>query len=243
MPWIKKGPGIAGPFLCAQLGDPYGLDCLTLPETHLPNALDLLVFGVPYFSLKAAGSPFRSVQQDFAALIVVSTRAAAAAFAVMETQLPKAFRCFGPVPYVTANAVGSGERSLRLTACVGIALFGQEFDVGPEAVLVNADIAMYEAKEAGRDPSRLTATNQLAIYVGRNREETEKDMRQWLSTEWDTAAWSESTIEHAIHGSAEQCIEQLRAHVKTGVNRIILIPYRYQPAQVERIAKEVMAKL
>jgi len=40
----QKGPGIAGPFLCAQLGDPYGLDCLTLPETHLPNALDLLAF-------------------------------------------------------------------------------------------------------------------------------------------------------------------------------------------------------
>jgi EAL domain-containing protein (putative c-di-GMP-specific phosphodiesterase class I) len=34
---------------------------------------------------------------------------------------------------------------------VGVALFGQGFDVGPEAVLVNADIAMYEAKEAGRD--------------------------------------------------------------------------------------------
>ena len=58
------------------------------------------------------------------------------------------------------------------------------------------------AREAGRDPSKLTATNQLAIYVGRNRAETEKDMRHWLSTEWDTAAWSESTIEHAIHGSA-----------------------------------------
>src|SRR5205814_1261343 len=66
------------------------------------------------------------------------------------------------------------------------------------------------AKEAGRDPSKLTATNQLAIYVGRNRAETEKDMRHWLSTEWDTAAWSESTIEHAIQGSAEECIEQLR---------------------------------
>ena len=47
----------------------------------------------------------------------------------------------------------SSERSLRLTACVGIALFGQEFDVAHEAVLVNADIAMYEAKEAGRDRS------------------------------------------------------------------------------------------
>ncbi len=99
------------------------------------------------------------------------------------------------------------------------------------------------ARDAGRDPSALTATNQLAIYVGWNRAETEKDMRQWLSTEWDTAAWSESTIEHAIHGSADECVEQLRAHVKTGVNRIILIPYRYAPEQVERVAKEVLPKL
>jgi len=45
----------------------------------------------------------------------------------------------------------SSERSLRLTACVGVAMFGQDYDVSAEAVLVNADIAMYEAKEAGRD--------------------------------------------------------------------------------------------
>ena len=40
-----------------------------------------------------------------------------------------------------------------------------------------------------------------------------------------------------------ECVEQLRAHVATGVNRIILIPYRYQPEQVERIAKEVLPRL
>jgi alkanesulfonate monooxygenase len=99
------------------------------------------------------------------------------------------------------------------------------------------------AREAGRDPTKLTATNQLAVYVGRSREETTADMRKWLSTEWDTAAWSESTIDHAVHGSVSECIEQLRAHVRTGVHRIILIPYRYQPEQVERIAKEVLPKL
>ncbi|HUG38623.1 MAG TPA: TIGR03619 family F420-dependent LLM class oxidoreductase [Candidatus Limnocylindrales bacterium] len=99
------------------------------------------------------------------------------------------------------------------------------------------------AREAGRDPATLTATNQLAVYVGESREQTAADMRQWLSTEWDVAAWSESTIEHAIHGSARECIEQLRAHVATGVHRIILIPYRYQPEQVERIAKEVLPAL
>jgi probable F420-dependent oxidoreductase len=99
------------------------------------------------------------------------------------------------------------------------------------------------ARGAGRDPAGLTSTNQLAVYVGASRDQTAADMRHWLSTEWDTAAWSESTIEHAIHGSPEECVAQLRAHVKTGVDRIILIPYRYQPEQVERIAKEVLPRL
>ncbi|PWU22781.1 MAG: LLM class F420-dependent oxidoreductase [Candidatus Rokuibacteriota bacterium] len=99
------------------------------------------------------------------------------------------------------------------------------------------------AAAAGRDPATLTATNQLAIYVGTSRDETAADMRQWLSTEWDVAAWSESTIEHAIHGSVAECVAQLRAHIATGVDRLILIPYRYQPGQVERIAKEVLPAL
>jgi probable F420-dependent oxidoreductase len=99
------------------------------------------------------------------------------------------------------------------------------------------------AREAGRDPGTLSSTNQLAVYVGASRAQTAEDMRHWLSTEWDTAAWSESTIEHAIHGSPEECVAQLKAHVATGVDRIILIPYRYQPEQVERIAKEVLPRL
>ena len=68
-------------------------------------------------------------------------------------------------------------------------------------------------------------------------------MRHWLQTEWDVAAWSESTIEHAIRGSVEECVEQLRAHVRRACDRMILIPYRYEPEQVERIAKEVLPKL
>src|SRR3954447_18429593 len=58
----------------------------------------------------------------------------------------------GIVSAVRGQSVAmSAERSLRLTACVGVALFGQDYDVSHEAALVNADIAMYEAKEAGRD--------------------------------------------------------------------------------------------
>src|SRR5689334_22883890 len=99
------------------------------------------------------------------------------------------------------------------------------------------------AREAGRDPKTLTGTNQLAILVGASRAETEEPMRRWLSTEWDVAAWSESTIEHAIRGNVKECIEQLRAHVASGVDRLILIPYRYDPAQVEIIAREIVPAL
>src|SRR5712664_4989529 len=99
------------------------------------------------------------------------------------------------------------------------------------------------AREAGRDPKTLTGTNQLAILVGKSRAETEAPMRQWLSTEWDVAAWSESTIEHAIRGGVKECVEQLRAHGASGVDRLILIPYRYQPEQVEIIAKEILPAL
>jgi alkanesulfonate monooxygenase len=99
------------------------------------------------------------------------------------------------------------------------------------------------AREAGRDPNTLTGTNQLAILVGKSRAETEAPMRQWLQTEWDVAAWSESTIDHAIRGSAAECVEQLKAHVASGVDRIILIPYRYEAEQVEIIAKEILPAL
>jgi alkanesulfonate monooxygenase len=99
------------------------------------------------------------------------------------------------------------------------------------------------AREAGRDPKTLTGTNQLAILVGKSRAVTEEPMRKWLQTEWDVAAWSESTIEHAIRGSVDECVGQLRAHVASGVDRLILIPYRYQPEQVEIIAKEILPRL
>src|SRR5881409_3025699 len=99
------------------------------------------------------------------------------------------------------------------------------------------------AREVGRDPKTLSGTNQLAIYVGRSREATEAPMRRWLETEWDVAAWSESTIEHAIRGNVDECVDQLRAHAESGVDRIVLIPYRYDPDQVEQIAQEILPRL
>ena len=66
------------------------------------------------------------------------------------------------------------------------------------------------AEEAGRNPDELISTNQLPICIG-PRAKIEAPMKHWLQTEWDYASWSESTMDSAIMGTVEECVEQLEA--------------------------------
>lgn len=98
------------------------------------------------------------------------------------------------------------------------------------------------AEEGGKDPDTLISTNQLPIIVG-ERSKVEADMMEWLNTEWDFASWSKSTVDSAIIGTADECVEQLKPHLDAGVDRIIFVPYRYQDEQVDQIAEEIIPKL
>lgn len=98
------------------------------------------------------------------------------------------------------------------------------------------------AEKAGKDPGTLLNANQLAIHVGR-REEVEAPMMEWLSSEWDYAAWSQSTKDSAIIGTVEECVEKLRAQLAAGVQKLIFIPYKYRMDQVEIIAREIIPRL
>ena len=68
-------------------------------------------------------------------------------------------------------------------------------------------------------------------------------MKHWLQTEWDYASWSESTMESAIMGTPEECVEQLEPHIAAGIDRIIFVPYKYEKEQVEAVAKEIIPRL
>lgn len=99
------------------------------------------------------------------------------------------------------------------------------------------------AEEAGKDPEALLNANQLPIYVGPSREAVEAPMMEWLGQEWDYAAWSESTKDAAIIGTVDECVDQLRAQLAVGVQKLIFIPYRYRPDQVDVIAREIIPRL
>jgi alkanesulfonate monooxygenase len=98
------------------------------------------------------------------------------------------------------------------------------------------------AEEAGRNPDELSATNQLPICVG-PRAKVEGPMKQWLQTEWDYASWSESTMDSAIMGTPEECVEQLMPHIEAGLDRIIFVPFKYEKEQVEAVAQQIVPPL
>lgn len=99
------------------------------------------------------------------------------------------------------------------------------------------------AKEAGKDPDTLLNAAQLPIRIGKSRAEVEPGMMEWLGTEWDYAAWSESTKDSAILGTVDECVEQLKAQLAVGVQKLIFVPYRYEMEQIEIIAREIIPRL
>jgi probable F420-dependent oxidoreductase len=99
------------------------------------------------------------------------------------------------------------------------------------------------AEEAGRDPDSLTNVAQLPICIDETYESADRRVREFLDRYFDMAPWSESTAESSIRGTPEQCVEQLAAHIRSGVRHIALVPWNYDPEQVERIAAELVPML
>jgi probable F420-dependent oxidoreductase len=99
------------------------------------------------------------------------------------------------------------------------------------------------AKEGGKDPDSLLNAAQLPIMVGKSRASIESQMMEWLGKEWDYAAWSESTKDSAILGTVDECVEQLKAHLAVGVQKLIFVPYKYEPSQIETIARDIIPRL
>jgi len=99
------------------------------------------------------------------------------------------------------------------------------------------------AKDAGKDPDALLNASQLPIRVGASKQAVQDDMMDWLNKEWDFPSHSDCKRESAIMGSVDECVAQLREHLAVGVQKIIFVPYKYQPDQVEIVAREIIPRL
>lgn len=99
------------------------------------------------------------------------------------------------------------------------------------------------AKEGGKDPDKLLNASQLPIMVGPSKDAVREEMMEWLNKEWDFPEHSDCSRDSAIMGSVDECVEQLKAHIAAGVQKIIFVPYKYKMDQVETIAREIIPRL
>ena len=99
------------------------------------------------------------------------------------------------------------------------------------------------AKAAGKEPDSLLNASQLPIMIGKSRQAVESRMMEWLTKEWDFAAWSDSTKDSAVMGTVDECVEQLKAHLAVGTQKLIFVPYKYEMDQIETIAREIIPRL
>lgn len=113
----------------------------------------------------------------------------------------------------------------------------------PEAFVSSWEKIRRFAEEAGKDPNSLANGNQLPIMIGKSRKEIEGPMMEWLNKDFDIAKGSQSSMDSAILGTVDECVDQLKAHLDVGVQKIIFVPYKYQMEQCEIIANEIIPKL
>ena len=99
------------------------------------------------------------------------------------------------------------------------------------------------ANEGGKDPEKLLNASQLPIMIGPSKSAVRDEMMDWLNKEWDFPAHSDCSRESAIMGSIDECVEQLKAHVAVGVQKIIFVPYKYRMDQVETIARDIVPRM
>jgi alkanesulfonate monooxygenase SsuD/methylene tetrahydromethanopterin reductase-like flavin-dependent oxidoreductase (luciferase family) len=99
------------------------------------------------------------------------------------------------------------------------------------------------ATEAGKDADQLLNASQLPIMIGPSKAAVRDEMMDWLNREWDFPEHSDCSRESAIMGSVDECVEQLKAHVAVGVQKIIFVPYKYRMDQVETIARDIIPRM
>ena len=104
-------------------------------------------------------------------------------------------------------------QSLRLSVSIGITTFGSADDLTPAELLVNADIAMYDAKEAGRDRVSVAATD-----VHQERAKTRLTWLQRIREALDSDNFElhAQPIRHLASGQVTQHELLLRMHSNSG---------------------------
>lgn len=96
------------------------------------------------------------------------------------------------------------------------------------------------AEEEGRDPASVTNVAQLPICVDDSFESADRRVKSFIAQYFDIPPWSDCSIDSAIRGTPEQCLEQLAAQAEAGVEHLVLVPCDYELEQLHAVADAIL---
>lgn len=96
------------------------------------------------------------------------------------------------------------------------------------------------AKEAGRDPDKLRRVDIVPLAISKSIDEGDRLARDFTAKYMDLPKNTRCTMDSAVKGTADQCIEQIREYQKAGVDELVFIPSFYDKKQIELAGKEIL---
>lgn len=92
----------------------------------------------------------------------------------------------------------------------------------------------------GRDPDTLRNAAQLPLCINDDLDAARAQVREFGTSYLDLPEWSEASLDSAIIGPVDACLEQLAAQRDAGVQEVVFMPVGYDPELMERAGAEIL---
>jgi alkanesulfonate monooxygenase len=99
------------------------------------------------------------------------------------------------------------------------------------------------AEKNGRSPPSLERVNVVPLAVSDNFESGKKIAEVFTARYMDLPKNTKCSVDSAIKGTVEECIEQIKNYERAGVTELVFIPCDYDIFHVRELVKEILPKL
>ena len=151
----------------------------------------------------------------------------------------------GPVqkPHPPFLIGGHGERRLLRAAARYADICNVGFEMDLDEHRASLDVLGEHCRNVGRDPSEIEVSHNTRVVIAGSEAEFDGLVSEGAADANLSAAEYRASLSRAIAGTPEQCVEQIKSYVDSGITYFFLLfPDHIPTDAIELFAKEVMPR-
>ena len=144
-------------------------------------------------------------------------------------------------PHPPVLVGGHGETYLLRSAARYADICNVGFEMSLEEHRAKLDVLKEHCRRSGRDPGEIEVSHNTRVLIAGNRSEYDRLVAQGAAGSNTRVDDYRASLSRAIAGTPDQCIEQIRRYVDSGITYFFLLfPDPISPESLGLFAKEVM---